>query len=108
MADIKQGQQMIPFITCENSPFGQDVCELIFGVDVFDLDFGVQIISIEQPIKSNPVGSGDVSHCRTSAFHNHFNYSFIVPQTHTIRLLGARIGHLKEQHQCLASASILF
>ena len=77
MADIKQGQQMIPFITCE-IPFGQDVCELVFGVDVFDLDFGVQINSIEQPIKSNSVGSGDVSHCRTSAFHNHFDYSFIV------------------------------
>ena len=46
MADIKQGQQMIPLITCEIS-FGQDVCELVFGVDVLDLDFGVQIDSIE-------------------------------------------------------------
>ena len=52
MADIKQGQQMIPLIACE-IPFGQDDCELVFGVDVFDLDFGVQINSIEQPIKSN-------------------------------------------------------
>ena len=77
MADIKQCQQMIPLITCE-IPFRQDVCELVFGVDVFYLDFGVQINSIEQPIKSNPVSSGDVSHCRTSAFHNRFNYSFIV------------------------------
>ena len=71
MANIKQGQQMIPFITCE-IPLSQDVCELVFGVDVFDLDFRVQINSIEQPIKSNPVSSGDVSHCWTSAFHNHF------------------------------------
>ena len=77
MADIKQGQQMIQLITCEIS-FGQDVCKLVFGVDVFDLDFAVQINSIEQPIKSNSVGSGDVSHCGTSAFYNHFNYSFIV------------------------------
>ena len=46
MADIKQGQQMIPLITCE-IPFSQDVCELVFGVDVFDLDFGVQIDSIK-------------------------------------------------------------
>ena len=59
-------------------PFCQDVCELVFGVDVFDLDFGVQINSIEQPIKSNSVSSGDMSHCRTSAFNNHFDYSFIV------------------------------
>ena len=71
MADIKQGQQMIPLITCEIL-LCQDVCKLILGVDVCDLDFGVQINSIEQPIKSNSVSSGDVSHCRTSAFHNHF------------------------------------
>ena len=77
MADIKQGQQMIPFITCEIL-LCQDVCELVFGVDVFDLDFGIQINSIEQPIKSNSVSSGNVSHRWTSAFHNHLNYSFIV------------------------------
>ena len=59
-------------------PFGSDVCELVFGVDVFDLHLGVQINSIEQPIKSNSGGSGDVSRCRTSAFNDHFNYSFIV------------------------------
>ena len=77
MADIKQIQQVIPFIACE-IPFRQNVCELVFGVDVFDLDFGIQIYSIEQTLKSNSVGSGDVSHCWTSAFDNHFNYSFIV------------------------------
>ena len=38
MANVKQGQQMIPFITCD-IPLGQCVCELVFGVDVFDLDF---------------------------------------------------------------------
>ena len=52
MANIKQGQQMIPFITCEIS-VAHHVCELVFGVDVFDLDLGVKINSIEQPIKSN-------------------------------------------------------
>ena len=67
MADVKEIQQMIPLIVCV-IPLGQDVCELVFGVDAFDLDVGVQINSIEQPIKSNSVGSGDVSHCRTSAF----------------------------------------
>ena len=77
MADVKQTQQMIPFITCE-IPFVKMSASWFFGVDVFDLDFGVQINSIEQPIKSNSVGSGNVSHCRTSAFHNHLDYSFIV------------------------------
>ena len=56
---------------CEISP-GHFVCELVFGVDVFDLDLVVQIDSIKQPIKSNSVGSGDVSQCKTSAFNDHF------------------------------------
>ena len=77
MANIQQGQQMIPFFTCE-IPFCQDVCKLILGVDVFDLNLRVKIDSIEQPIKSNSMSSGNMSHCWTSAFHNHFNYSFIV------------------------------
>ena len=67
MANIEQGQQMIPFITCE-IPLCQDVCDLVLGVDAFDLDFGVQINSIEQPIKSNSVGPGNMSHRWTSAF----------------------------------------
>ena len=49
MANIEQGQQMIPFITCE-IPLCQDVCKLVLGVDVFDLDLRVKINSIEQPI----------------------------------------------------------
>ena len=40
-----------------------NVCELVLGVNVFDLDLAVQIDSIKQPIKSNSVGSGNVSHC---------------------------------------------
>ena len=77
MANIKQGQQMIPFITCETL-LCQDVCKLVLGVNVFDLDFGVQIDSIEQPGKSNSMGSLNMSHCWTPAFHNHFDHSFIV------------------------------
>ena len=77
MANIKQSQQMIPFITCEIH-LCQDVCKLVLGVDVFDLDLGDKIDSIEQPIKLNSMSSGNMSHCRTSAFQNHFNYSFIV------------------------------
>ena len=99
MANIKQVQQMIPFITCEIL-LCQDVCKLVLGVDVFDLNLGIKINSMEQSIKSNSMSSGNMSHCWTSAFHNHFDYSFIV-LTHTIKLLGARIGHLKEQNQCL-------
>ena len=72
MADIEQGQQMILLIMCE-IPFSKDVCELVYGVNVFDLDFGIQINSIEQPSKSNTVSSGDVSQCRPSAYHNHFD-----------------------------------
>ena len=77
MADIKQGQQIIPFTTCE-IPLCQDVCKLILGVNVFDLNFRVKINSIKQPIKSNSMSSGNMSHRWTSAFHNHFDHSLIV------------------------------
>ena len=77
MANVKQTQKMIPFVTCEIS-LGQYVCELVFGVNVFDLDFGVQIDSIEQPIKSNSVGSGNMSHCRASSLYNNLDYCFVV------------------------------
>ena len=101
MIDIKQGQHMIPLIACE-IPLCQDVCKLILGVDVFDLNLGVKINSIKQPIRSNFVSSGNMSHSGTSAFHNHLKLQLHCPQRHTIKLLGARIGHLKEQHQCLS------
>ena len=77
MANIEQSQQMIPFITCE-IPFCQDVCKLVLGVNVFDLNLGIEINSIKQPIKSNSVGPGNMSHRWTSAFHNHLDNSLIV------------------------------
>ena len=49
-------------------PFGWNVGKLFFGVDVLNLDFGVQVDSIEQPIKRNSVGPGNMSHCGTPPF----------------------------------------
>ena len=72
MANVKQTQKMIPFITYEIS------LELVLGVNVFDLDLGVQIDSIEQPIKSNSVGSGNMSHCRASSLYDHLDHCFVV------------------------------
>ena len=77
MADVEQTQKMIPFITCEVS-LCQHVCELVLGVTVFDLDLGVQIDSIKQPIKSNSVGSGNMSHCRASSLYDHLDHCFVV------------------------------
>ena len=77
MADVEQTQKMIPFITCEIS-LCQYVCELVLRVNIFDLDFRVQSASIEQPIKSNPVGSGNMSHCRASSFYDHLDHCFVV------------------------------
>ena len=77
MADVEQTQKMVPLITCEIS-LCQHVCELILGVSVFDLDLGVQIDSIKQPIKSNSVGSGNVSHCRTSSLSDHLDHCVVV------------------------------
>ena len=77
MADVEQTQKMIQFITCAIS-LCQHVCELVIGVNVFDLDLGVQIDSIKQPIKSNSVGSGNMSHCRASSLHDHLYHYFVV------------------------------
>ena len=77
MADIKQGQQMILFITCEVT-FGQNVSKLVLGVDVFDLDLGILIDSIKQPIKSNSVSPGNMSQCLASPFKDHHDHCFVV------------------------------
>ena len=66
MANVELAQKMIPSVTCEIS-LSQYVCELVFRVNVFHLDFGVQIDSVEQPVKSNSVGSLHVSHRWTSS-----------------------------------------
>ena len=77
MANVEQTQKMIPFIACEIS-LCQYVCELVFGVSVFDLDFGVQIDSIEHSLKSNSVGSGNMSHCGASSLYDHLDHCFVV------------------------------
>ena len=66
MANVKQTQKMIPFITCEASS-GQHVSELVLGVNLFDLDLWFYIDSVEQPINRNSVGPGNMSHCTTSS-----------------------------------------
>ena len=99
MAGIKQAQQMIPFIACE-IVLSQYVCELVFGVDVCDLDFGIQIDSIEQPIKSNSVGLGNMSHCGTPSFDDHLAHCFVVLKHIQQSFLDANIGRLREHNQC--------
>ena len=58
MANGENTQKMVPLITCEIS-----LCLPM----VFDLDLGVRIDSVKQPIKSNSVSSGNVSHCLASS-----------------------------------------
>ena len=81
-----------------NIELTQDVSNLVFSVDVLDLDFWVQVDSIEQPIKSNSVGPGNMSHCGTPSFDNHRNHSFV-----TTKLLDAKIGRLREHNQCYST-----
>ena len=76
MADVVQTQKMFPFITCEISPC-QYVCELVLGVNVLDLDLGVQLDFIKQPIKSNSVGPGNMSHCKASSLYDHLDHCFV-------------------------------
>ena len=49
-----------------------------FGVNVFDLDLGVQIDSIKLPIKSNSVGSGNMSHGRAFSLYDNDDHCFVV------------------------------
>ena len=59
---------------------------LIFGVNIFDLDLWFQTDSVKQPIKRNSVFSGHVSHCWTSSFHGHPDYTFVVFKDVQLRL----------------------
>ena len=102
MANVKQTQKMIPFITREIS-LGQYVCELVFGVNVFDLDLLVQIDSLKQPIKSNSVDSGNMSHCMTPSFNDHLDHCFVVFKTHTKKSLDAKTRRLREHNQCYST-----
>ena len=55
MADIKQGQQMIPFITCE-IPCSKYL-RVGFWCQCNGFEFWVQMNLVKQPIQSNSVGS---------------------------------------------------
>ena len=98
MADIEQAQQMIPLITCESS-FWLKCQRVGFLVSTyFILIFFVQINWIEQPIKSNSVGPGNMSHCGTPSFNDHLDHCFI-SQTQSTKLLYANTGRLREHNQ---------
>ena len=71
---LTKQKKITPLFTRETA-FSQQVSELVFGVSIFDLDLGIQVDSVKQPIKSNSVSSGHMSHHRTSSFDDH---SFVV------------------------------
>ena len=77
MANVKQAQQMIPFITREFS-FGWNVSELVLASMYLIWILESNLIRSNKPIKSNSMDSGNVSHCRTSAFNDHLDHNFIV------------------------------
>ena len=84
--NVDQTKKMIPFVSWKTS-FSQNVCELVFGVHMFDLDLGFQIDSVNQPIKSDFVSSGHVSHRRTSSFTHHIDHGFAVFKNVQLRCL---------------------
>ena len=97
-----QAQQMIPLIMCEIS-FGKDVSKLVFGVDVLKLDLWVQVNSIEQPIKSNFVGSGNMSHCGTPSFNDHLDHCFVVFKHIQQSFLMLKVDVWREHNQCYSA-----
>ena len=74
VAHVKRRQKMIPFIT----PPWSACLRVGFWCKMFGLDFWVQIDSIDQPIKSNSVGSGNMSHRRASSLYDHLDHCFAV------------------------------
>ena len=50
----------------------------MFGINVSNVNFRIKVNPVKQPIQCNPVSSGHVSHCWTSAFEYHLNHGFIV------------------------------
>ena len=102
--------KMVRFVTRETS-FGQHVSKLIFGVNILNLDFGVQVDSVEQPIKSNSVGSGHVSHRWTSSFDDHLDDSFVVFKNVQLRFTLRRMcvcGYIIHIRQMLNLSLSLF
>ena len=79
---------------------------------MFDLHLRFQVDSVEQPIKRNSVGSGHVSHCRTSSFDSHVDDSFVVFKNVQLRLALKRIwvcGDVIHMRQLInISVSLLF
>ena len=75
--DVEQTKKMIPLITCEIT-CSQHVCGLVFGVSIFDLD----------------LGSGHVSHRRTSALYEHFDQCLNCLQKCTTELRSEKVLRL--------------
>ena len=69
---------MIPLITCKVN-FREHICEFVLGVNMFDLEFGMSKLTLSNnQSKATLVGSGHVSHRKTSLLYDHFNHSFII------------------------------
>ena len=77
MIDVKQMKKFVTIIACDIASC-QCVFMLVSGVNIPNLNFGVQIHSVKQPFKFNSVGSGNMSHCWTSDFDDHFNHGFVI------------------------------
>ena len=114
MADVKQIKKIVPFVTCE-IPFGQDVCELVFGINVSNLNFRIKIHPVKQPVQSNSVGPGNMSHCGTSAFYYHCSHGFIVHKNvehrtkqRRLRVRQNMINITQLKMLCLVGSSVWF
>ena len=79
----------------------------MFGIGVPKLNLGIQINPFKQPIQSNPVGSGHVSHRWTSAHNDHLDHGFVVFEhiqlrlTLSIVLLCGHVVHMRLLINCL-------
>ena len=63
------------------------------------LIFGDNIDSVEQPIKSNSAGSGNMSHSTTSSLDAHIDHCFVVIKDVQQKLPYEKKSRLRKQHQ---------
>ena len=76
MANVKQAQRMITLITCEIPLVRMSASWFLVSTYLIWILGSKLILSNNQSRATLWVL--EMSHCRTSAFNNHFDYSFIV------------------------------
>ena len=98
--DVGQSNKSVPPVMGGRS-FGQDVSEVVVCVNIFLMDHWVNIDPVNQSVKCISVDAGYVSHCRASAFDDHFDHCLIHLKESTTKRDGGTVGRSEEDKRFL-------